>query len=146
MITGLVILATAVFHAETQGQSSTEGDRIIGKWLSSSRKSVCLIYRKGETFEGKITWYAESHDENGNLLTDQNNPDPKLRDRPVVGLVILKDLTYSEGDSWSGGEIYMPRTGKTYDCKISMLDENSLEVTAYTGLTFFGKSGIWTRQ
>jgi uncharacterized protein (DUF2147 family) len=128
------------------GQKSSGGDRLLGKWLSSTKKSVCLIYKKGQTYEGKITWYVESYDENGNILTDQNNPDPDVRDRPVIGLVILKDLTYSGNDTWSGGTIYMPRTGKTYDCKLTMQDKDSVEVTAYIGLSFFGKSGIWTRQ
>ncbi|OYU72628.1 MAG: hypothetical protein CFE32_23195 [Alphaproteobacteria bacterium PA3] len=48
----------------------------------------------------------------GGRARDSNNPDPKLRSRPIEGLVILSDFKDAGGE-WEG-KIYDPRAGKTY--------------------------------
>ena len=46
---------------------------------------------------------------------------------------------------WSGGRIYNPEDGKTYKCKLTLKDDNTLTVRGYVGLTIFGKTQYWTR-
>ena len=64
-----------------------------------------------------------------------------------MGLVILRDFVYDEEYVWEDGEIYNPKDGKTYSCKMELSkDKNTLEVRGYVGISLFGKTNTWTRQ
>ncbi|HQN52720.1 MAG TPA: DUF2147 domain-containing protein, partial [Phenylobacterium sp.] len=56
------------------------------------------------------------------------NPDPKLRDRPVVGLTLIKDFRQATQGKWVDGKIYDPQTGKTYASKLSPNPDGTLKV------------------
>lgn len=74
-----------------------------------------------------------------------NNPDPKLRNREVVGLVMLNDFVFDGNKTWNDGTIYDPREGKTYSCKITLKDKNTINVRGYVGISMFGRTEVWTR-
>ncbi|MGC4020942.1 MAG: DUF2147 domain-containing protein [Cyclobacteriaceae bacterium] len=78
--------------------------------------------------------------------TDEKNPDPALRTREVIGLVILKDFEADkEGKVWENGTIYDPREGKTYSCKMTLKDANNLSIRGYVGVSLFGRTETYTR-
>jgi uncharacterized protein (DUF2147 family) len=56
---------------------------------------------------------------------------------------ILSGFTYEDG-RWTGGEIYDPKSGKTYSCNMK-LKANKLEIRGYVGLSLFGRTTTWTR-
>ena len=119
---------------------------ICGKWLEEQKKSHIEIYKTQEDiYEGKIVWLAEPLDENGNLKKDKENPDPKLREQPLNGLIIIKDLKYLNDNEWGDGEIYDARSGKTYSLNATLKDENKLFMRGYIGFSFIGKTTSWTR-
>jgi uncharacterized protein (DUF2147 family) len=60
--------------------------------------------------------------------TDVHNPDPQLRSRPLVGLPILGGFIWS-GQQWTGGQIYDPKSGRTYRSKLSVAPDGSLSVS-----------------
>ena len=131
---------------QLSGQTASGAKALEGKWLSQNSHTITQIYAKDDSYLGRIYWHFDPFDNEGNPLTDINNPDPRLRKRRLVGLNIIKDLKYSGDNTWTGGEIYHPKTGKTYSCKMKMLHNGTLEVTAYIGLVVFGKSVIWSRK
>ncbi|MGH6819286.1 MAG: DUF2147 domain-containing protein, partial [Methylocella sp.] len=49
----------------------------------------------------------------GKPKIDRENPDPALRDRPLIGLSILVGMKSAGGGVWEGA-IYNPDDGKTY--------------------------------
>lgn len=114
-------------------------DAILGEWLSSKRDSRVLIYRQANTYYGKISWGT------GGSAKDEKNSDPALRNREMVGLVILNNFTHDGDDTWQNGTIYDPREGKTYACKITLKDVNTLNVRGYVGVSLFGRSEVWSR-
>ena len=71
-------------------------------------------------------------------------PSPQLRNRALIGLVTLRDLTYDDGE-WSGGYIYNPGDGREYSAFISLVDNNTMAVRGYVGFSLFGKTDVWTR-
>jgi uncharacterized protein (DUF2147 family) len=81
--------------------------------------------------------------------TDDNNPDPKLRGRPMVGVPMLLDLKQSEPNLWTG-KIYDPvgssfrSGGKYYGVKVSFGTQGKLEVRGCVGSVFCGGQD-WTR-
>ena len=60
--------------------------------------------------------------------TDVHNPNPKLRARQLVGLPMLGGFTWN-GQQWTGGRIYDPKTGRTYRSKLSVGTDGSLSVS-----------------
>lgn len=122
--------------------TATAQNQIVGKWLSADKKGVTEIYKKNGKFYGKIVWLKEPN-ENGKPVTDKENPEASLRSKPIMGLLILKDFYYEDGE-WTGGTIYDPNNGKTYDCTMWLTDNNHLQVRGYWGI--FYRTESWTRR
>jgi len=91
-----------------------------------------------------VTWLRSPFDENGCDLRDHYNPDPALRERPVIGVQILTGLKPA-GDAWTGGAIYDPGSGSTYHCTLSLEGENRLRLRGYVGVPLFGRTTTWIR-
>ena len=69
----------------------------------------------------------------------------ELRNRPVVGMTILRGLR-GLGGEYDGGTILDPDEGRTYRCSARLLDGGrKLEVRGYVGVPFFGRTQIWVR-
>jgi uncharacterized protein (DUF2147 family) len=68
------------------------------------------------------------NDGTGHPQRDGRNPDPSLRDRPVVGVEILRGLKPSGEGRWSEGSIYDPDDGKTYASRITLQPAGGLKV------------------
>jgi uncharacterized protein (DUF2147 family) len=68
------------------------------------------------------------------------------QDRPILGMTILWGLK-KDGDQWSGGEILDPKNGKTYRCKMTLVDGGrSLDVRGFIGFSLLGRTQTWQRQ
>ncbi len=126
------------------------GDDILGIWVTPEGRTHVEIYKDGETYSGKIIWLGEpdypaddDRDMAGKPKVDRENPDQKLRDQPLVGLQLLRNLQAS-GSSWKNGSIYDPKEGKTYKCKAS-LKGDTLHLRGYIGFSLIGRTSLWTR-
>ncbi|MDQ6623716.1 MAG: DUF2147 domain-containing protein [Verrucomicrobiota bacterium] len=120
-------------------------DKICGLWFSQERDAKLEIYQKGDTFEAKVVWLKEPEAE-GKPKVDVNNPDPALRNKPRLGLVILHDLRKSDDPNvYKGGRIYDPKNGKTYDCQITFRGD-TLALRGYVlGMPFLGRTAVWSK-
>ncbi len=117
----------------------------IGTWLNESGEARIEIYKcDSEKLCGKIVWLKDPN-RDGKPKTDINNPDDKLRSRPIKGMVMMKGFEHDEGNKWDDGEIYDPKNGKTYSCNMTMLGPDKLEVRGYIGFSMIGRSQKWTR-
>jgi len=133
----MAILSIA-FVAKASAQSFTSND-IIGLWFNEEKDAKIEIFQEGNTYNGKIVWLDEEIDpDTGKAKTDKNNPEPELRSRPTLGLQILNDFEYDEDGLWEDGSIYDPKSGKTYKCKITMEEPNTLYVRGYIGKSWMG--------
>ena len=115
--------------------SSVSSDTYIGKWKITGG-SVIEIYQEGKFFYGKIHKRAENPISNLNGL-DNNNPLKELQTRPLLGMVILDKLVYKDG-VLSGGTIYNADSGKSYNVKvwINNEDKNTCYIRAYKSVLF----------
>jgi len=125
-----------------------QANSIVGLWLTEEGESKVEIFKNSKgKYCGKIIWLEEPN-ENGKPKVDDDNPDPKLRDRPIMGLQILNDFVYdSDDEEWEDGTIYDPKNGSTYDCYIWFDEGNKkiLKVRGYIGFSFIGRSTTWTK-
>lgn len=145
-LTVLIVLAAPV-----AGQAGE--DDVLGVWLTEpgdDGRAHVEITRDGRTFSGRIVWlekpvYDAGGPRPGEPRVDLNNPDPDLRERPVLGLPLLEGFTYNGRGTWVGGTIYDPSNGKTYTCKMWLEDDDTLKVRGYVGVPLLGRSAVWTR-
>mgnify|MGYP005750538813 FL=1 len=136
------VLLVYLFLGLSQASAQTESS-ILGVWYNTEKTAQVEILKAGSEYIGKIVWLKEPI-RDGKPATDQENSDPKLRSRPLMGLNILEGLKYS-GGIWKGGEIYDPKSGKTYSCEVKLKSSDILEVKGYLGFSFVGRTVEWTK-
>lgn len=121
------------------------GDEIIGIWETPGDDNGRIeIFKSGNKYFGKIIWLKRKS-ENGEILTDKDNPDKSLQNRPIIGTEILKGFIFNNKDLWEDGEIYDPKSGNTYSCQISLQDKNTMKVRGYIGFSLIGRTEYWKR-
>ncbi|MCD1622283.1 DUF2147 domain-containing protein [Citromicrobium bathyomarinum] len=115
-------------------------DPIGGKWVTEDKDAVVTIGDCGTSVCGKITKFLETPP-GGVDQRDINNPKKSLRSRKLMGLPVLTGFR-QDGDEWRG-EIYDPKSGKTYRSVIQRKGPNELEVKGC--VTVFCQTQVWTR-
>ncbi|MBE6232943.1 MAG: DUF2147 domain-containing protein [Bacteroidales bacterium] len=99
---------------------------VTGKWKIEDGTAIVEVYRQGNVFNGKIVWLKDPYEADGTPAVDSNNPDKSLRSRKIIGLNMLSGLKAVKGE-YSGGKIYDPGNGKTYNCSMKV-EGNVLKV------------------
>ena len=138
-------LILILFLSVTLPVFSQTADDVVAKWLNASGEGQIMIYKKGDKYFGRLSWLKEIRDDKGQIKRDSKNPDPSLRKRPILGSEILNNFDYLGDGAWGNGTIYDPKTGKTYSCKITRLNNNQLSIRGYVGISLFGRTEIWKR-
>jgi uncharacterized protein (DUF2147 family) len=133
-----LIFFFASFLVKAQSENA-----ILGIWYNTEKTAQVEILKKGSEFIGKIVWLKDPNP-GGKPSVDKENPNPKLKSRPLMGLNLLEGLTYSS-DMWEDGTIYDPKTGKTYSCQVQLKSSQILEVKGYIGFSLIGRTVEWTK-
>jgi uncharacterized protein (DUF2147 family) len=136
----------ALFMSIFSFAQQTNSDAIVGNWFNQEKDAVIEIYKSGSSFSGKIIWMENPNDENGNPKVDHLNPDKKLQSRKRIGLEIMNGFKLEEDKIWGEGELYDPKTGKTYSGTITLKSANTLDLRGYVGFPIFGRTAVWTRK
>ena len=125
---------------------------VLGKWITSEGKSHIEIRRCDQGLCGKVVWLRDpvypADDEKGmagKKKVDRNNPDPALRNKPILGLNVLRGFRNNSGNVWEHGSIYDPQNGKTYKCKLTLTNPKQLDVRGFIGFSWIGRTTTWTR-
>ncbi len=129
--------------------TAQQKDDLIGNWKNGEGTGVINIYKTTSGhYAGKIVWLKEPIDpETGKPKLDKRNPEEAKRMNPTLGLINMSGFTFNEDEKiWENGEIYDPKTGKEYSCKINLKDKNTIEVRGFVGISLFGRTDTWTRQ
>lgn len=113
---------------------------VEGRWLTEERDAVITIGDCGKTLCGRITKFLVTPPQ-GADQRDVNNRNPKLRSRKLMGMPVLTGFT-EDGDEWRG-EIYDPKSGKTYRSIIRRKNASTLEVKGCLGP--FCQTQTWKR-
>lgn len=120
-------------------------DDVVGVWLTEGGQAKIQIYKSGNTYVGKLIWAQNPKDASGKPKLDKNNPDEKLRSKPLVGLLLMTGFEFDGDDEWEDGKIYDPESGNTYSGILTLEDKNTLNVRGYLGFSFIGRSQNWKR-
>ena len=143
----LLVILLAGFYA-TPVVAQIKGDDILGVWLNEDKDAHTKIENRGGKYFGNIIWLKNPNEEDTGLpKLDDENPDVELQKRPVMGLELLTGFEFDEDDEWEDGDIYDPKSGKTYSCYMKFTDDtkNELKVRGYIGISLLGRTTYWTR-
>jgi uncharacterized protein (DUF2147 family) len=135
-----ILLAISILTMANNSFAQEEADRILGIWHSKEKEGSVQIYKVGDQYFGKLVALKESTDENGNKILDVNNPEKMKRTAPLIGVVFLNKITYMANKrNWQGTLYdYDGANGNTYDSYIKILEDGTLNIKGFWGLSFFG--------
>ncbi|MDB5119648.1 MAG: hypothetical protein JWN56_866 [Sphingobacteriales bacterium] len=122
---------------------------ILGKWISEEKNVIVKVYKEGDKFNVKILWFDDTDDKTKPLLvrTDEHNPDKELRNRKILGLEVLHDLTYNaKTNEWENGKIYDASTGREWDACLYFSKKQSLTVKGYWHVKFLCRTLTFFRH
>jgi len=133
LVSLVLIVATVLAKAATPA----------GEWITPDKAAKIRIAPCGDSLCGTVVWLKNRNDPaTGRPQMDVRNPDPALRGRPVVGLRLLTGFKSAGASRWAGGRIYDPKSGKTYDSKLSLAPDGVLKVQGCVGV--FCVTQAWT--
>jgi uncharacterized protein (DUF2147 family) len=112
---------------------------VLGDWMNPTQ-SVIRIYPCGNDVCAKIVRLSPT----APGKVDHNNPDARLRNRPLCGLEIGIDFRRIDADHLDSGHLYDPESGKTYKGTITSVGDE-LDLRGYIGIPFFGRTEVWHR-
>lgn len=138
MLVSAITLIALVCGAQSLTGAQAGEDGLLGTWLAPDGASKIEIARCEDEYCGSIVWMAQPR-------TDEKNPNPELKGRPLVGAQILSGVTFAGGNTWAGGSIYSAKQGKSFKTKKLILSNDStLDIEVSAGL--FTKTMVWTRS
>ena len=139
-----VFVLAFFFSIKMQAQVITEGDKVLGVWLSEEKDGKVEIYKAGNKYMGKLIWSNKMYEADGvTSKKDLKNAEEKLRNRNLKDLLLLTDFIFEDG-AWTEGKIYDPKSGKTYSSTMK-LQGNTLNIRGYVGISLLGRTTVWTR-
>ena len=137
---------------------SPDPNAVLGIWETAHTEngySYVEIYNTSDEYKGRIIWlsnplYPEDDEEGmgGHPRVDRNNPDESRRNDPIIGLELMHSFEFDPDDGkWVDGRIYDPENGKTYRCKMTLKDTDTLEIFGYIKVVFakIGRNTTWIR-
>jgi len=142
----LMMFAAMLFTAANVNAQDYQQEDLLGIWLNEDEDAHIEIYKENDLYNGKIIWLKfPIDDETGKPKLDKHNPNPELQKRPSLGIKLLTDFEWDGDNEWDEGDIYDPKSGKTYSCYIVMKEYDLLKIRGYIGISLIGKTTYWTR-
>lgn len=138
-------LIVCCYIPNVQGEESVS---VAGIWVTiddetQKPKSHLKIWKENGQLNGKIVELLDSQSDNPLCVQCRGD----LHNKPIKGLKILWGLQADNDGWWDNGYIIDPNNGKTYRCKLRLIDEGQrLEVRGYIGFSVFGRSQTWLRK
>ena len=109
-----------------------------GDWRVEDGSAVMRVANCNGAIWGVVAWSAKA----GGV--DENNPDPAQRNRPLLGLPIIRGMQQTKPNEWKG-PLYNPRNGKTYDGVLTLKKPKVLEVEGCVMGGWICGGQDWTR-
>lgn len=118
--------------------SASAAAPIAGRYLTQDKQAVIEVGPCGAKMCGRIARILAAQPKGP--PRDQYNPDPKLRGRPILGMIVLTGFT-DGGAQWNG-QVYDPNKGKTYRSVLSRKPDGTLAMKGCIGP--FCRTQVWT--
>jgi len=134
------VLLLSVWHSRSASSEVPEGT-----WMFANRVALQIFECTGQLC-GRIVWLLRPRTPAGQPDLDTLNPDPSLRQRHLCGLTIIWGLQPSAQGQWTGGSLYDPQDGVTYDLSAALTTPTTISAHVYRGTPLFGRTEILIRD
>jgi uncharacterized protein (DUF2147 family) len=119
----------------------------VGVWIATDDHDVAIsmtqTYVAGGKLNARIVKLLSPHSNQKEICVACKGEN---KNKPLVGLTYIWGLTSKDG-KWINGHLLDINTGKTYNCDISVSDDNrTLHVRVYVGTALFGRTVNWARS
>lgn len=110
----------------------------FGVWLHPENGSHIRVYKCGGSLCAKVVKVRDTS------RRDVHNPNPKLRNRPIQGVVIMNGARKTGANTWKG-RLYNTRDGKTYTGVITVVSKSKLKLEGCVLGGLLCKGVTWSR-
>ena len=122
-------------------------DGIIGVYFAEyeGEQSNISIFRNDDgTYSARVIWVDNRLDADGNVRTDEKNPDKSKRNTPCDEIVLIEDMAYDAAKNcWGNAKIYDPVRGIKANVTCSFDNNGRLRVRG--SLMGIGMSVYWDK-
>jgi uncharacterized protein (DUF2147 family) len=119
--------------------AAQDAEQAYGVWRHPDNGSRIRIYPCGhDELCARILSVADAQ------RSDDRNPDPGLRERQIVGLVIVEGAGRTGDATWSG-RLYNRTDGRHYDGHLRVVGPDRLELTG-CAIVILCRSAVWHRE
>lgn len=119
----------------------------VGTWNTiddetKKPKSLVRITEKDGVFSGTVEKIVDPKKQDSKC--DECAGDDPRKGKPVIGMTILTGLKKDGDNVYAGGTILDPNNGKTYNAKVTVIEEGKkLEMRG--SILFIGRTQTWIR-
>ena len=132
-VPGVMIISISSLLSQVTGMWKTIDDR------NGSEKSIMEIFEQGGKLHGRIIKLLSEA-----TFTSCDKCPGDLKDKPLVGMVIIHDLTQTETGG-TGGSVMDPKNGRTYSLYVELESPDKLKLRGYIGIPALGRTQYWYR-
>jgi uncharacterized protein (DUF2147 family) len=134
----LPVFALALLSLPAAAQAAAS---IAGRWVAEDGTAVVTIApcaSSAAAYCGRVTRFLVAEPKGG--FRDTKNPDPKLRNRPVLGATVFTGLV-ATGKAWKGRG-YSVKDGRHFAATLSA---KGAKLTVRGCVTIICRTVVWTR-
>jgi len=121
-----LVYGSIVLLMAAAGMASAQADP-RGLWLAQDGAKVRVSSCGGSICATIAEPKSPVDPETGRPWTDKNNPDPALRNQPLVGVAVLRSLQPDGPGRWSG-TLYNNDNGNTYNGHLLELGPGTIRI------------------
>jgi uncharacterized protein (DUF2147 family) len=129
----VLVFSIPGLRAQVTGFWKTVDDR------DGSEKSVIEIFEQDDKLHGRVIKFLS-----GATYTTCEKCEGDLKDKPLIGMVLIHDLTKTENGGIDG-TVLDPNNGKTYSCYVELESPDILKLRGYIGFPALGRTQYWYR-
>lgn len=118
---------------------ASKADALLGEWWTEGKEGRVKIVKASSGLYEVVLIDGKDVDQK-----DVNNPDPKLRERKLRGIVLMWNLRF-DGEEYVDGYCYNPEDGETYRVKMKITGPTTLKLRGYLAVPLLGRTQDWTR-
>lgn len=146
----LTLAAASTGRAQATAAEAADVGALRGTWYDADAGvRIAFAPTADGTVTGRIVWLRDPLDSlTGAPALDRRNPDVALRDRPILGLPMLREMRADGDAKWGDGRIYDARNGKTYRASMRLVHPDTLAIRGYVRIGFVkvGRTATWVRM
>ena len=140
--TVFIVAISAALLAVPSARAQSAGEP-TGVWLTQAGDARVRVSKCGGGICGVIVGLRQPNDPaTGKPQVDDKNPNPALKNRPMMGLHLFNGMHPAGPNKWSG-QIYNADDGSTYASNVTVTGPDTLRVEGCVGALCGGEN--WTR-